>query len=246
MRKTSLIPEQFLALALVTSLLLMVAMPALAKVKSASTDGEATIYLTGDFAQSFDIRYAVALRPAPHNHAWTGVSLLLLGREWPGSSMSIGLSRGYPHADTLAVFTTSTHQGSKDVYDAVPVRCDGECVLELRGDPQSVSAILGSRTVRKWSRRSFPMLHPYIQINGEVSGMGDTIHASLRRLRATLIGKVLPEPICAFTTQGVEPHAIPGGFVIAGARMANGRVTYLSLLDGSTGDACPKQHAGKR
>ena len=231
--------------ALVSTILFSAVLPGTAKVKATSTDGEATIYLSGDFAEAFDVAYAITLRPSPANHAWTGVSLLLVGTKWPGSSLSIGVSRGYPHPGTLAVFTTSSHPGSKDEYRSAPVQCEPYCVLELRADSQSVYAILGRRTVRKWLRSSFPMFHPYIQINGEVSAVGDEIRASLRQRRSTLNGKALPQPICAFSTQGVEPRVVPGGFEIVGSRAVSARVTYISLLDGKAKDSCPTPHTGK-
>ena len=47
--------------------------PALAKVTSVSTDGEATVYLNTDFGQDFDLAYDVTFEPAPENKSWSTV-----------------------------------------------------------------------------------------------------------------------------------------------------------------------------
>jgi len=48
-----------------------------AAVTSASTDGEATVYIAGHFSSNFDVAYNAALSEAPPNKGRSGVSLLL-------------------------------------------------------------------------------------------------------------------------------------------------------------------------
>ncbi len=212
----------------------------IAKVKAVSTDGEATVYLSKDFSGDFDLKYGVTLEPAPSNHAWTGVSLLLLDKQWPGSSVSVGLSRGYPNAATLAGFTTSSRPRTQSKYKSFPLHCESACVVELRGDTRNVYASLNYRRIATWSRQTFPMIRPYIQINAEVSAVGDRIAARLRPIRIVLAEKSVPLPTCAFTTQGIEPKALGDSMIVfSGTRRVSSRATYISLLDGRAKDSCP-------
>ncbi|MGH7727646.1 MAG: hypothetical protein ACREM2_02475 [Vulcanimicrobiaceae bacterium] len=193
------------------------------KVTAVSSDGEATIYLLDDFSGTFDLAYRVRFEPAPSNRSWSTVSILLLPLCRPGSSLSVGLSRGYPNSATLLAFTTTSSPGARSTYRPFPVQCPATCDLELRGDSYVVAAIVAGRRIARWPRARFPMRNPYVQINGEVGSIGDRIVARLSPLKTTLRGKPVPLPSCAFTTQGIEPRVIGDRvLVIAGTRAAGG------------------------
>ncbi len=112
----------------------------------------------------------------------------------------------------------------------------------LRGDNNWLYALVGGHRIGAWPRKTFSMVKPYAKINGEVSAVGDTISARLVPLRMLLNGRTLAKPTCAFTTQGVEPRSLGGdGWIeFSGVRHKAARVTYISLLNGSSGDTCPR------
>lgn len=215
------------------------ATPTFANVKAVSTDGEATVYLTADFSRNFDLDYQVVFLPAPKNKSWSTVSLLLLSGRGRGSSVSVGLSRGYPHASTLAAFTTSTAPGKKPSFESSPVTCTPTCRLQLRGSADALSAVVNGRRVGSWSRRSLAMRTPTIQLNAEVAELQDTISATVTPL-STVVAGTERRPSCAFTTQGIEPRlSADHRIIFTGARRKNARVTYIALVSGSTRDSCP-------
>lgn len=212
---------------------------ALAKVHAVSTDGEATVYLTGSLAHNFDVSYEVEYRPSRGNRSWTVISLLLLGRASPSGSIGVGLSRGSPRELALSGFTDIGIVSGAPVYRRVHVRCAEKCLIELRGSATTISALIDGRLEGTWSRRSLRLLNPYIQINGEVSAIGDQISVSLTRVRARSESGRLPTPVCAFTTQGVHARAIgDGGLLFSGRRDPRADATYVSLSTGATGDTC--------
>jgi hypothetical protein len=216
--------------------------PALAKVTSVSTDGEATVYLNTDFGQDFDLAYDVTFEPAPENKSWSTVSILLVGAKFPSASVSVGLSRGYPNATTLSAFTTSAHPNERQTYRAFPVQCMVRCRLELRAQRGDLYALVDGRELASWPRWGYPMANPAVQVNGEVGEVGDRLSASLVSARRRLAGVPTPAPTCAFTTQGIEPRALgtPGSIAFAGSRRPDARVTYIALADGSASDSCPE------
>jgi hypothetical protein len=212
-----------------------------ADVTATSTDGEATVYVFGNFSSDFDLAYNARFNLAPSNRSWTTVSMLLMGSGPQDASLSVGLTRGYPKVSTLSGFTTSNAPGQQGNYQSFRIRCRWSCLIELRGTKDAVHAILSGHVVGSWNRRVFTMTRPYIQLNGEVHQAGDKISAELKAIRATVRGLHLKPPACAFTTQGVEVRAIkPAGSIeFFGSRHAGARVTYFSLLDGVTGNSCP-------
>lgn len=225
---------------LVALCLLLSALQGVGKLQSVSTDGEATVYFRNDFSGTFDLVYNVTLKPAPSNRAWTGVSVLLLGEAWPGSSVSVGMSRGYPKPGNLASFTTSAAPRAQSKYTTFPVHCQ-TCLIELRGDDKNIYASIDGHGIAMWSRKTFPITKPYVQMNAEVTTVGDELSATFQRVRAEVNGKALPAPRCAFTTQGIEAGPLRGGTItFSGTRRVDARVTYVSLQDGSTGDECPR------
>ena len=55
-----------------------------ANVKSASSDGEATVYLLDKFSADFDLAYRAVLKPAVPRQSWSSLSILLVGSQIPG------------------------------------------------------------------------------------------------------------------------------------------------------------------
>lgn len=212
---------------------------AFAKVHAVSTDGEATVYLTGSLARNFDVSYEVEYPPSRENRSWTVISLLLLGRTSPSGSIGVGLSRGSPRELALSGFTDVGNVSGAPVYRSVHLRCAEKCLIELRGSATTISALIDRRLVGTWNRRSLHLLNPYIQINGEVSAIGDRISVSLNRVRARNESGRLPTPACAFTTQGVHARATgDGSLLFSGRRNPRADATYVSLSTGATGDTC--------
>lgn len=220
---------------------ILTALPSSGKVRAASTDGEATVYLTRDFSHKFDLKYSVWLKPSPRNRSWTDVSLLLIGRNRFPGSVSVGLMRGYPTTARLSALTMANPPGGRPEFRSIPVNCSRGCTIELRGDAAYVRALVQGRSVGFWPRRNLSMEKPYVQINGEVSAKGDRISAQVRPIRAMVSGRLLPRPTCAFTTQGVEPSSRSDGTLeFSGARRTGARVTFLSLKDGRDVTICPR------
>lgn len=211
----------------------------LAKVRTVSSDGEATVYLMGDYSGDFDLAYNVTFDPEPSNHSWSTVTLMLIGPLQPSAWISVGLSRGYPTRASFKVFTASGGPRKSGTYKNSSVRCALSCRIELRADKTTIYALVNGRKIETWARNAFTIIKPYVQLNGEVHAIGDRISARLDLARAVSAEKPLPRPLCAFTTQGVEARAIaPSGIAFSGARRRNARVTYVSLIDQSTGDSC--------
>lgn len=232
--------------ALLFLLAAMIAVPSigLAKVRAVSTDGEATVYLTHDFTRAFDVSYEVHFAPSAENRSSTFVSILLLERTSGSRSIGVGLSRGSPRENRLSGFVDVTRPKAAAAYRSVPVRCTMECYLELRGTPGAVTALIDHRAVGTWARKSLGLTNPYIQINGEVSAVGDKISAQLTPVLARIGNIQLPRPTCAFTTQGVHAEmSAAGQLAFKGKRDTHAGATYVSLLTGATGDTCREANA---
>ncbi|HKU66177.1 MAG TPA: hypothetical protein VJP85_00185 [Candidatus Baltobacteraceae bacterium] len=212
--------------------------PALGKVRAVSTDGEATVYLTEDFSGDFDLTYDVHFPASPGNHSWSVISLLLLGRTPGGGFVSVGLSRGSPRQTVLSAFTDAARAQASSVYRSSPVRCTTECTIELRGTKNAIFALADHRPIGTWQRKALALRRPYVQVNGEVSAIGDRISARLFAVRTKNGHRKLPVPTCAFTTQGVRAYAMRGGLRFSGRRSPSADATYVHLPDGATGDTC--------
>lgn len=216
----------------------------LAEVHAVSTDGEATVYLTADFAHDFDVSYDVQFPAWRGNRSLSFVSLLLLGRFSPSGSVGVGLSRGSPHETALSGFTDAAGAKATPVYRSIAVPCSSECNLELRGNRTTIDAFIDHKVVGTWARKSLNLKNPYIQINGEVSAVGDRIVVRLTPVRMQVGSHSLPAPTCAFTTQGVTAQAAAGGgLTFTGRRDLHAAATYVSLLTGATGDTCHEARA---
>lgn len=224
-------------LALATSMLL----PSNAKVKPVSTDGEATVYLNGDFSREFELSYDIAFHPARHNRSLSFIDVILLGEIPPSGSITVGLMLGAPNPSALSAFVTTNRLGGKQKFEQFPVTCRSHCRLELKGNATEFSASIQGRRIRTWSRSDVFMRKPYAQLNGEVSGPGDSIFALVTPIRVTAGGHSL-RPTCAFTTQGIEARSTSSNaFEFVGTSRSDARVTYVSLRTGKTQDKCPPE-----
>lgn len=212
-----------------------------AKVHAVSTDGEATVYLTDDFAHDFDLSYDVHFPSSVKNRSWSAVTILLLGRVSSSGSIGIGLSRGSPRETTLIGFTDAANAKASPAYRSIAVRCASECDIKLRGTSSKIFAFIDHRLAGMWTRKSLGIIRPYVQINGEVSAVGDRIFAHLTPVRTQVGNREVPRPTCAFTTQGIRARAAGSALTFKGRRDPHAFATYVSLLTGATGDTCPKR-----
>ena len=203
------------------------------------TDGEGTAYLTDDFSGDFDLAYDAALAPAPSNRSWSLVGVMLKSRTSP-AWMELGLSRSDPDAAALTVFTAASTSSGKRSWNPVPTACAPVCEIELRGDTTTLYAFVNGRKVDEWSRSSFPIAKPYVQLDAEVNAVGDTISAQLTLRRGLVSGAPLQSPTCAYTSQGVEAKLqSPTVLAFSGQFRTDAPVTYVSLIDGTSEDRCP-------
>jgi hypothetical protein len=209
---------------------------AMAAVKSASSDGEATVYLMADFTKSFDIAYRVTLKPAAHNKSWSSVSILLVGRQIPGAGASLGIISDPPSHTLVHSFTYVVYPNLKGDYNRQSGRCLTGCLIELRGDQHSIYAYVNDSLVASWSRSDLYLQHPHIQLNAEVHGVGDSIYAVLIPVRTVVADRTLPHPTCAFTTRGIEPAGLTALKFRGKANDAGG--AFINLLTGIRGDKC--------
>lgn len=215
--------------------LLIVPPALLAAVHAYSSDGEATVYLSGDFSQPFDLSYAATMDAAPRNRSWSYVGILLLGNPLPSDSVEVGLFRLAASRGRPSLFTSITTKGSSSGFRDEGT-CAANCVLELRGDRTIIEALANGRVITRWKRTEFHMDKPYIQLNGEVARTADTISAHLRPLNTTLGSHSLKSPTCAFTTQGIDARQSPDhALTFEGTFRPASRVAYISLADGKLG-----------
>ncbi len=211
-------------------------MTAPAAVKSVSTDGEATVYLMGNFSGTFDVAYSASLALAAHNKSWSALTILLVGTIIPCPGASIGLASGYPNARTLTAFTDVTYSSLRNSYKSQRVNCPIRCVIELRGNKNNIYAFLDGKRLATWPRVDLSLIKPSIQLNAEAHGVGDVINASLVRIRTIAGGRILPHPTCAFTTRGVEPSGTTN-FKFTGTNR-NAAGAFIALATGAHSDKC--------
>jgi hypothetical protein len=158
-----------------------------------------------------------------------------------GGSISIALTRGTPNQQVLSALTIVARAGGKSVEKMFRVTCAKACLLTLAGDARHIDVAVNGRIATMVPRAALAVTRPYVQINGEVSAVGDSMSATLKPVRTTVDGKPIAAPTCAFTTQGIRASALPdGGLRFSGKRDPNAEVTFVSLIDGSTGDTCPR------
>ena len=198
----------FLLALIVTSVAIFTRYPAKAAVKSASSDGEATVYITDKFTQNFDIAYRAVLKPGAKNKSWTTLSMLLIGSRLPGPGATVGLATGSPAFRGPRPFIYVVYPDSTYSYHNSKTNCETGCTLELRGDGARIYAYVNGVDLASWSRSDLYLQRPYIQLNAEAHAAGDTLIASLSPIRTTVAGRSIKNPACAFTTRGIEPAGL--------------------------------------
>ena len=210
-----------------------------AAVKAVSTDGEATVYVTGDLSRNFNVSYQAALHPSPGNRSWTTVGVMLLGRANPGPSLEVGLARGPSNA--LTGFTSTQGVKPRATFKAFVVRCTPGCVLTVRADENAYYASIEGAQVGEWPRKQFDFIKPYIQLNAEVIKPGDSISAVFLPIRLVSNSEPMQSPSCAFTTRGIEPSLLPNGALqFVGTYRRDAPPAFVSLGTRHHGDRCEK------
>lgn len=205
-------------------------------VRSASPDGEATVYVLGNFSGGFDVAYRAVLRPAARNASWATLGILLVGSRIPGPGASVGVAADPPRRSVPHAFTYVIYPGLQDDYRRHSTICATGCVIELRGDARTIRAYVNGTELASWSRSDLYLAHPYVQLNAEVHAPGDAIFASLTPVRASAGGRLLPHPACAFTTRGIEPSGTATLTFQGETNDAAG--TFVNLSTGKRGDKC--------
>lgn len=209
---------------------------AVAAVKPASPDGEATVYLLGKFSEDFDVAYRAVLKPAIHNKSWSSLSILLVGSQIPGPGASVGLASTPPSGVSTRPFTYVVYPGLSNDYRSYSATCAKGCIIELRGDARKIYASVNGKRLASWSRSDLYLQHPYIQLNAEVHGSEDYIFASLNPVRTIAVGRRLSRPICAFTTRGIEPTGL--AMLIFRGKTSNAAGAFIDLLTGAHRSKC--------
>jgi hypothetical protein len=214
-------------------------------VKPVSTDGEATVYLTGAFSRGFALAYNVSLASTPGNRGDTFVGIMLIGRQNPGPGIELGLTRTTSHGQTEQAFLSVKPRRGGSSDTSFPVVCAPVCELVLRGDRYGIYAAVltqdGIHNVGAWSRDAFGLVRPYVQLNGEVTRPGDRIAAALSPMRTVVDSQVLPAPVCGFTTRGILPRRNPGGtLTFSGTYRIDAPSSFIDLRRGRFVDRCPR------
>ena len=207
-----------------------------ASVKAISTDGEATIYLSGSYSGDFDVAYRARLGPSPHNTSWTTLGILLIGNQIPGPSGSVGLESDAQHPGTVLPYTALTRQNLRIEYKSYRIDCTGGCVIELRGDAKRISAYARGVRLASWPRSVLNPRQAYVQLNAEAHGDGDSLVASLSAVRTIAGGRRLPPPVCGFTTRGIKPAG--RGILSFTGDTNNAGGAYVNLATGARVPNC--------
>jgi hypothetical protein len=188
-----------------------------------STDGEATIYRTGDFRGDFTLTYAATAVLQPRNRSWSTVSVMLLGDKPPADSISVGL---LPDQGGAHIFTSTMRAGKATFRDTM-IRCASICVVGLRGIRGGIYAIANGRMINSWPRAAFALPRPAVQLNAEVSGAGDRIEATLEPVQLSAATARLVPPRCAFTTQGIKPTSVGNQLRFRGEYIPGASAAYI-------------------
>jgi hypothetical protein len=208
-----------------------------AHAAGASTNCEATVYLTGDFTKGFTVAYHARLDPTPSNRARTMLGIMLIGKANASPAVELGLTRG-SGSSVLKVFTTETRAAGNSRYQSRTAHCNPACDLVLRGDRHYVYADIGTTNLATWRRSDFAFVKPYVQLNAEVAHPNDSIAAVLFPIRA-VADAVTIEPACAFTARGVNAARLPDGTVtFSGTYRANAPQSFVRFGDGHLSDRC--------
>jgi hypothetical protein len=200
-----------------------------------STDGEATVYRDGDYRGDFMLAYRAAVRVQPRNKAWSTLSVTFLGGPPPADAITIGL---IPDRDGAHVFTSTMRNGIGTFRDTQIV-CSKQCNIAIRSRHGSISALVAGKVISSWPRFAFSLPRPTVQLNAEVSGLGDRIQATLTPLEERAATVRLATPVCAFTTQGVIPLANARTLGFHGSFVRNVPAHYIDLRNGRRFERCP-------
>jgi hypothetical protein len=196
-------------------------------VKAFSTDGEATVYLAGNFTGAFDVKYRATIASFPRNGSWSMVGLLLIGMI-PGPSAYVGVTS--PGRDARnAAFAMATGTEGKSSYVTTHEECSTSCVIELRGDHKVIQSLVNGHVAMTWMRAIVPLSNAGVQLNAEVSQPGDRIEASLTPIHTVAGGRVLGTPTCGFTTQGVVPTLTRPEITFAGGYRPGAAAAFVTL-----------------
>lgn len=209
-----------------------------------STDGEATVYVMGEFSRGFNLAYYAVLRPTPTNRSNTFIGIMLLGRRNPGSSIALGLTRAASIAHALRFYLSISAKNGGNHYTTFPAACSPSCELILRGDRYALYAFVvtedGIRKLGAWSRADLELVRPYVQLNGEVTRPGDSIAGALTPIRMVADSLDLSAPTCAFTTRGILPRRDPNGtLTFSGSYGIEAPASFIDLKSGRFVDRCP-------
>jgi hypothetical protein len=208
--------------------------PAGATPKAFSTDGEATVYQTGDFRGSFVLSYDVTMRRFPSNRSWSVVGVTVLGDAPPSDGITVGVM---PTGSGANVFTSSVRNG-KATYRDSGLSCADGCRIELRATRTTIAALRGTTVVQTWPRTLFRLPRPAVQINAETSAVGDRLAAVIAIVRAEANGTPLPQPECAFSTKGIDVVRVRNGALRYTGVFDASAPRYESLATGRRGDSC--------
>lgn len=230
-------PAQRAAFAIAAALVLAFEAPQAQAAAAVAADGEATVYVRGDFSGNFDLEYRTALEPAPRNRSWSSIGIMLLGEVNPGPSVYVGLANEAGGGRAAGAFTSAALSSGKNVYHSLDADCAGGCLLALHGTPETIEARVNGRVYERWRRASFPLKHPYVQLDAEVNAEGDSIAATLTPVRTTAEYRQLAPPGCAFTTRGILVH---GGRTLSfsGTYRSGAPVSYILLTKGAWIGSC--------
>lgn len=194
--------------------------------KAFTTDAEATVYVAGDFRRDFDLLYDARMQRMPANTSWSVVNVTLLGGPPPSDAVAIGL---FPAAQEIHVFTSAT-RGSRTAFRDTGISCPHSCRIGLRGTAAALLASVNGRVIASWPRFALRAPSPAVQLNAEVSAVGDPLDATLTPVRLTAGGRALARPSCAFTTRGVEVRSSSvGSLHYSGTYREDARTAYLTL-----------------
>ena len=202
--------------------------------KALSTDGEATLYLRGDFRRDFLMEYNVEFAAAYDNKGWSTFSITFLGGPPPSDAVTVGV---YGVAHSGRVFTAVTRDGRLTFRPTRHV-CAPACRLSLRGDVNGLSAFLDDVWLQSWPRFSLRAPASAFQLNGEVSTPGDRVTIEVSPVRTTAGGRKLGMPTCGFTTRGIRVREEQyGALTFAGVYTESAPASYVKLpSDGSLDD----------
>jgi hypothetical protein len=211
--------------------------------KAVASDGEATVYVIGDFSRGFNVAYNAVLPAEATNRGMTFAGIMLLGRP-PGGSIAFGLTRGVQNQSLQVFVSTTTSRGARH-YATSPAGCLPACTLVLRGDRYGIYAFaVTADAVRKlgaWARADYALVRPYVQLNGEVAARGDHIAATLIPMRVVADSYDLPPPRCAFTTRGIAPRRTAGGTLeFTGTYRSDAATSFIDLRTGEMVGRCPR------